>query len=104
MNERELRVLEIACEALEVTERRHHLAALIRKAIAAVRGVTAGGTEPTWMDIETFDGRMGYVLVQDGEEVYRAAYMPLSSPSQWRCDEGYVVYPQKWMPFKEATR
>lgn len=102
MNERELRVLEIACEALEVSERRHHLAALIRKAIAAVRGVTVGGTEPTWMDIETFDGRMGYVLVQDGEEVYRAAYMPLTS--QWRCDEGYQVYPQKWMPFKEATR
>ena len=102
MNERELRVLEIACEALEVSERRHHLAALIRKAIAAVRGVTAGGTEPTWLDIETFDGRMGYVLVQDGEEVYRAAYMPLTL--QWRCDEGYQVYPQKWMPFKEVAR
>ena len=102
MNERELRVLEIACEALEVTERRHHLAALIRKAIAAVRGVTAGGTEPTWLDIETFDGRMGYVLVQDGEEVYRAAYMPLTA--QWRCDEGYQVYPQKWMPFAETPR
>lgn len=102
MNERELRVLEIACEALEVTERRHHLAALIRKAIAAVRGVTPGGTEPTWLDIDTFDGRMGYVLVQDGEEVYRAAYMPLSL--QWRCDEGYQVYPQKWMPFSETPR
>jgi hypothetical protein len=45
---------------------------------------------------------MGYVLVQDGEEVYRAAYMPLTA--QWRCDEGYQVYPQKWMPFAETPR
>jgi hypothetical protein len=100
MNERELRVLEIACEALEVTERRHHLAALIRKAIAAVRGIPAAAEPQTWRDISTFDGRDGFFLVQDGDEVYRAQWMQ----GQFRCDDGYTVHPQQWMPFAGGAR
>jgi len=97
MTERELRILEIAAEALDVSQQRNHLAALIRQAVAELRQVAP--TPQRWHPLDTFDGRAVYVLVQDGEEVYRAA----CQSDGWWCDEGYRVHPTHWMPFANGA-
>ena len=96
MTDRELRTLDGAADFLESVHRATY-AALLRQLLAAYRQTH----QPyEWQDIQTFDGRAVYVLVQDGEEVYRAAYQS----DGWWCDEGYRVHPTHWMPYGAGAK
>lgn len=92
MTAKDLLTLKGAANVLE----QHHYpiyASLLRQLLDETRL-----TPTTWQEIETFDGRASFVLVQDGEEVYRAA----CQSDGWRCEEGYRVHPTHWMPFAQG--
>jgi len=95
MTERDLRTLDGAADVLDALHRPVY-AELLRRLLATYRQTQA---PYAWQDIGTFDGRAVYVLVQDGEEVYRAA----CQSDGWWCDEGYRVHPTHWMPFATAA-
>lgn len=78
-----------------------YLAGMLRWAATMIETLRGQLRDPHgWQPMETYTPREVYVLVQDGEEVYRARRMG----GVWRCDEGYEVHPTAWMPFAEVPR
>jgi len=53
-----------------------------------------------WQEMDLYTPRPGYVLVQDGEEIYRARRIG----GTWYCDDDTIVYPSRWMSFEAVTR
>jgi hypothetical protein len=49
-----------------------------------------------WQEMDLYTPRPGYVLVQDGEEIYRARRIG----GTWYCDDDTIVYPSRWMSFE----
>jgi len=74
-----------------------YLAGMLRWAATTIESLRGQLLDPHgWQDMDVYTPRPGYVLVQDGEEIYRARRIG----GTWYCDDDTIVYPSRWMSFE----
>ena len=70
---------------------------LMRWAADTIDALQQAQRDPhVWQEMDLYTPRPGYVLVQDGEEIYRARRIG----GTWYCDDDTIVYPSRWMSFE----
>lgn len=88
-------------QADRIAHAQGYTAALMRWAADTIEALQQAQRDPHgWQDMTLYTPRPGYVLVQDGEEIYRARRIA----GVWYCDDDTIVHPTRWMACEAVTR